>query len=115
MTGASPPAPLYFMVIGTDKPGALSLRVATRARHRDWLRGRHDRVTVLLSGASLEGDSTTMNGSLLVVAAACYEDVLAFSQADPYAHAGLFASVEIRRWDWTFGNPNGPTASVNPI
>ncbi|MGN5478385.1 hypothetical protein ACTMU2_19450 [Cupriavidus basilensis] len=34
---------------------------------------------------------------------------------DPYAHAGLFASVEIRRWDWTFGNPNGPTASVNPI
>jgi uncharacterized protein YciI len=115
MTSATNPAPMYFMVIGTDKPGATPVRLATRARHRDWLRGPHERVKVVLSGASLERDSTAMNGSLLVVAADGYEDVLAFSQADPYAHAGLFASVEIRRWDWTFGNPEGPTASVNPI
>lgn len=115
MTSADNPVPMYFMVIGTDKRDALPLRVATRARHRDWLRGSHERVAVVASGASLERDSTIMNGSLLVVAASCYEDALAFAQADPYAHAGVFENVEIRRWDWTFGSPNGPTASVNPI
>jgi len=108
-------APMYFMVIGTDKPDSLALRTATRRRHRDWLRGDHAHVTVVASGASLAGDTTTMNGSLLIVAAASHEDVAAFSRADPYFEAGLFASVDIRRWDWTFGNPDGPTPSVNPI
>ncbi len=105
---------MHFMVIGTDKPGSLNLRIATRSVHRDWLRGRHERVTVVMSGASLEHDSTTMNGSLLIVSAASYEDVVQFSQADPYVKAGLFENVDIRRWDWTFGNPEG-TASVNPL
>lgn len=108
-------APMYFMVIATDKLDSLALRVAMRPRHRDWLRGGHERVTVVASGASLEGESTVMNGSLLIVAAASHEDVVTFSHADPYFRAGLFASVDIRRWDWTFGNPNGPTPSVNPI
>lgn len=108
-------APMYFMVIATDKPDALALRHATRARHRDWLRGNHARVTVVASGASLAGHSTAMNGSLLIVSAASHDDVLAFSHEDPYYRAGLFASVDIRRWDWTFGGPNGPTASVNPL
>lgn len=106
---------MYFMVIGTDKPDSLDLRVATRKTHRSWLRGHHLRVTVLQSGASLEGDSTTMNGSLLIVKADSYDDVLRFSTSDPYAKAGLFEKVDIRRWDWTYGNPDGSTNSVNPI
>jgi uncharacterized protein YciI len=27
------------------------------------------------------------------------------SAADPYAKAGLFGSVEIRQWNWTFNKP----------
>ncbi len=29
----------------------------------------------------------------------------ALSAADPYAKAGLFESVEIRPWNWTFNKP----------
>jgi len=106
---------MYFMVIGTDKPNSLALRTATRKAHRNWLRGDHASVTVLQSGASLNRDSTTMDGSLLIVAAESYNDVLLFSQADPYFKANLFETVDIRRWDWTYGNPDGSTTSVNPV
>jgi uncharacterized protein YciI len=29
----------------------------------------------------------------------------AFAEADPYAQAGLFSSVDIRPWKWTLGAP----------
>jgi uncharacterized protein YciI len=47
-----------------------------------------------------------MNGSLLVVEAGSLEEANAIADKDPYARAGLFASVEIRPWRWTVGNPD---------
>jgi uncharacterized protein len=32
-------------------------------------------------------------------------DKPAFADRDPYAHAGLFAPVEIRPWKWTLRYP----------
>ena len=39
--------------------------------------------------------------------AVCLETVREFAAADPYSLAGLFASVEVRPWNWTVGNPDG--------
>ena len=42
-------------------------------------------------------------GSMLVVEAADIATAQAFAAADPYARAGLFASVEIRPWRLAVG------------
>ncbi|MNR23761.1 YciI-like protein [compost metagenome] len=46
-----------------------------------------------------------MNGTLLVIEAHSLPEVEAFVQDDPYVQAGLFASVQIRPWHWSLGNP----------
>ena len=47
-----------------------------------------------------------MNGSLVVIEAASLEAARAIAAGDPFAKAGLFASVEIRPWRWTMNNPD---------
>jgi len=42
---------------------------------------------------------------LIVVDAPSLEDARKIADGDPFAKAGLFASVEIRRWRWTIGQP----------
>ncbi len=46
-----------------------------------------------------------MTGSLVVIEASNRDEILAISQEDPYARAGLFESVEIRPWNWAIKNP----------
>jgi uncharacterized protein YciI len=46
-----------------------------------------------------------MNGTLLVIEAGSLPEVEAFIQDDPYVQAGLFASIQIRPWHWSLGNP----------
>ena len=46
-----------------------------------------------------------MTGSLVVIEASSRDEALAISQEDPYAHADLFESVEIRPWNWVVKNP----------
>ena len=41
----------------------------------------------------------------VVVEAADADAAASISAADPYAKVGLFESVEIRPWTWTFNNP----------
>lgn len=95
----------YFAVFATDRPGSAALRAEIRETHRRYLRapGGHD-VVVRLGGPTLEEYSGAMNGTLLVVEAADIAAVRAFVADDPYSHAGLFASVEIRPWCWSLGN-----------
>jgi uncharacterized protein YciI len=46
-----------------------------------------------------------MNGSLVVVEAATLDAARKIASSDPFAKAGVFASVEIRPWLWTINNP----------
>lgn len=96
----------YFAIFGTDKPGALELRTATRPAHREYLRnpGAH-RVKLHHGGPTMTDDGERMNGTLLVVEAESLEAVRAFAADDPYARAGIFERVEIRPWAWTTGAP----------
>jgi uncharacterized protein YciI len=96
----------FFAVFATDHPGSLALRQRLRPSHQAHLRAsdRH-RVIVRLGGPTLDEAGAAMNGTLLVIEAGSLPEVEAFIQDDPYVQAGLFASIQIRHWHWSLGNP----------
>jgi uncharacterized protein YciI len=90
---------MLFAIICHDRPGALQLRLDTRKAHLDHLeRNKPMLVTV---GPMLDGDGQPI-GSLLLVEAEDHAAAQAFANADPYAQAGLFASVEVRPFRMVF-------------
>jgi uncharacterized protein len=97
---------MYFAVWGTDRAGALPDRERVRENHRAHLRnpGEHP-VKVMLGGPTFEETSGTMNGSMLVIEADSIEAVRRFLADDPYALAGVYASVDVRPWNWGLGAP----------
>ncbi|MEZ2353209.1 YciI family protein [Caballeronia sp. RCC_10] len=97
----------YFAVFATDKSGMRDVRERVRPLHRMYLRNAASQhgVFVRLGGPTLAPQCDAMNGTLLVVEAEGINDVMAFIGNDPYMQAGLFDRVEVRPWDWSFGNP----------
>jgi uncharacterized protein YciI len=96
----------FFAVFATDHPDSLALRQRLRPSHQAHLRATGDhRVVVRLGGPILDDGGTAMNGTLLVIEAGSLPEVEAFMQDDPYVQAGLFASIQIRPWHWSLGNP----------
>ena len=98
---------MYFVIFGTDKPGVLATREATRPKHRVHLQEHKRKVKLHHGGPTLAEDGKSMNGTLLVVEADSIEEVRAFVADDPYTKAGIFEKVEIRPWNWTTGVPDG--------
>jgi uncharacterized protein YciI len=94
---------MLYALICTDKPGSLPLRKANRPEHLAYLQSLGD--TVLFAGPFTDADGA-MNGSLVVIEAASLEEARRISAGDPFAKAGVFASVDIRPWLWTINNPN---------
>lgn len=93
----------YFVVIGTDRPGAHALREQLRPKHREWLREHPGHpIEVLHGGPTLAADGS-MDGTVLIVRAPDANAVQEFMAADPYTRRCLFAEVSIRRWAWTLG------------
>jgi len=90
--------PLYVLTC-IDKPGSLPVRLRAREDHLAFVKGDPN---VRLGGPFLD-DKGEMTGSLLVIEAADLAAARAFSARDPYALAGLFASVDIRAWRNTIG------------
>ena len=97
---------MHFAFLCQDKPDSLQLRTDTRPAHLEWLNKINGEGTLAFAGPFLDGDGKA-NGSLVVVKAGTLEEAKAISAADPYAKAGLFASVDIRPWTWTFNTPEG--------
>ena len=102
---------MYFAVWATDRAGALPERERVREQHRARLRnpGVHA-LKVVLGGPTLSEDAGTMNGTLLVVQAESIDAARQFIAGDPYALAGVYASVEVRPWNWGLGQPDTPAA-----
>ena len=94
---------MLFALICTDKPNSLALRQANRPEHVEYLNSLGD--AVVLAGPFTEADGETMNGSLIVIEAASLQAARDIAVGDPFAKAGLFASVEIRPWLWTLNKP----------
>ena len=95
---------MLYAAICTDKPGSLDKRKANRPEHLAYLKSLGE--ALVLAGPFSEEDGTSMNGSLIVVEAASLEDARKLFDGDPFAKAGIFASVEIRPWLWSINRPS---------
>ena len=83
-----------FSIIALDKPDSLALRVATRPAHLDHAKSIGDKLKY--GGPFLTNEAEPKPyGSLLIIEAESLAEVEAFAAADPYAKAGLFASVKV--------------------
>ena len=89
---------MRFALICNDKAGALEIRKANREAHLAYLA----ETKAELAGPFLDAEGN-MNGSLVVIEAADRAAAEAWAANDPYAKAGLFASVEIREWKKVIG------------
>lgn len=83
------------MIRCTDRPGAVELRVATRAEHLAYLEPHLPRI--LAAGALLDDDGQPV-GSLIVFDTEDRAEAEGFAAEDPYNRAGLFEAVEVTRW-----------------
>jgi uncharacterized protein YciI len=94
---------MLYALYCTDKPDGLDLRLQVRPDHVAYLKSLGDKLKI--AGPFLD-DAGKMMGSLVVVEAADRAGAEAMSANDPYRKSGLFASVEIRAWNWTLNNPD---------
>lgn len=90
-----------FVLVCHDKPNSLDLRMATREAHLAYARANSGKVK--LGGPILDAKGD-MAGSLLIFDTEDVAEVQAFTDADPYALAGLFGKVEILPFKATLGN-----------
>lgn len=93
---------MHFVALCADKAGALQIRLDTRPRHVEWLAAHSAQVKV--AGPFLNAEDQ-MVGSMLILDCASENEARALLASDPYAQAGLFASVDLRPWRWVIGEP----------
>ncbi len=86
-------------LICQDKPGALQTRIDNRAAHLAYI---NDTGIVDLAGPFLNADGQ-MTGSLVVLNVTDMAQAQAWAASDPYAVAGLFASVTLQEWKRVVG------------
>ena len=89
-----------FVLVCTDKPDSLALRMATRPAHLAYA-GTHSAKMKL--GGPLLDDAGEMAGSLIILDVETRAEVEDFTANDPYSLAGLFQSVQILPYRVTLG------------
>ncbi len=90
---------MRIAVICRDKPGHEELRKANRDAHLAYLR---ETGVVEMAGPFLDAQGA-MTGSLLVLDMPDMAAAEAWAADDPYAKAGLFASVTLDEWKKVIG------------
>jgi uncharacterized protein YciI len=89
----------FFAIHCIDKPGTTDLRAATRPDHLAHIDAVADRI---VAAGPLLGIDGTPIGSLMIIDFADRKAAIQFAAADPYALAGLFASVAVTAWRKVF-------------
>jgi len=90
---------MLVSLIAKDKQGALEVRKANRDAHVAYLKASD---CVVQAGPFLD-DAGDMMGSLIILDVGTMSDAEDWAQNDPYAKAGLFASVELIHWNKVIG------------
>ena len=93
---------MLFCLLCTDKPNSLDLRLKVRADHLAYLARLGAKMKT--AGPFLD-DAASPIGTLVIIEAEDRSAAEEIAAADPYALAGLFASVEIKAWKWVLKNP----------
>jgi hypothetical protein len=92
---------MIYIATCIDKPDSLVKRMARRPAHLVYLASLGAKVRA--AGALLDSTGQTPIGSLLVFETLDEAETRAMLAADPYAEAGLFASVEVTPWRQALG------------
>ncbi|AHF85989.1 YciI-like protein [Rhizobium beringeri] len=95
---------MLFALLCKDKPGHLNVRMDTRPTHIEHLNKLNAEGTLKIAGPFLDDDGKPC-GSLIIVEAESKEAARALADADPYAKAGLFESVDVKAYNWVFNKP----------
>ncbi|MBY3379952.1 YciI-like protein [Rhizobium laguerreae] len=95
---------MLFALLCKDKPGHLNVRMDTRPTHIEHLNKLNAEGTLKIAGPFLDDDGKPC-GSLIIVEAESKEAARALANADPYAKAGLFESVDVKAYNWVFNKP----------
>ncbi len=93
---------MLFALLCTDRPNSIDLRLAVRPDHVKYLESLGP---ALKAAGPFTTDEGSPIGSLVIIEAADRAAAKSMADNDPYAKAGLFASVDIRAWKWTLKNP----------
>ncbi len=96
---------MLFALVALDKPGHLQVRLDTRPDHVAYLNDLTQKGILKFAGPFLDADGKP-NGSLVSIEADNLDAAKAILAEDPYAKAGLFASTDVRPWNWVFGKPD---------
>ncbi len=91
-----------FAIHCIDKPLQQDLRAATRPAHLAHLETMLDRVVV--AGPLLDDEGGPI-GSMLLMEFPDRRAAVMFAAEDPYARAGLFASVAVTAWRQVLPKP----------
>jgi uncharacterized protein len=87
---------MHWMIKCRSKPGTGDLRKATIPAHRAHL--EKYRAETWFSGPIFTDDGETAIGSLRFIEFPDRATATAYIDADPYAMAGIFESIDIQRW-----------------
>jgi len=88
-----------YALVCIDKPDALAIRLANRDAHLEHIRASG----VVAMAGPLLNEAGGMTGSLIVLDVDDAASAERWASADPYAQAGLFATVGIHRWKKVVG------------
>lgn len=86
---------MLYVIHCCDKPGHLQVRLDNRPAHIEYLKGYGDQLHA--AGPTLD-EQGEMNGSVVILDLEDRAAAEAFAAGDPYAKAGLFASVTVSTW-----------------
>lgn len=92
---------MWYVILGTDRPGSLDARLAARPAHLERLQALRDAGRLLTAGPCPAMDAEDpgpagFTGSLIVAEFDSLADAEAWAQADPYRAQGVFESVSVR-------------------
>ena len=86
---------MLFLIRCVDKPGYGPVRTESRPRHLEYLDDFKSQVR--FAGPILNEKKETPMGSIFIMDFSDRGEAERFAAEDPYARAGLFASVDIAR------------------
>ena len=89
-----------YAIITRDRTDAGSLRADTRAAHLEYLKQFSEQI--IAGGGFLTDAGELDGGGLIIVDTEDRQEAERLAENDPYTKAGLFESVEIRRWRKVF-------------
>ncbi len=98
---------MLYAIIAKDVANSLEKRLAARPAHLERLNVLLDEGRLILAGPHPAIDTEDpgeagFSGSLIVAEFNSQEDAQAWAAADPYQHAGVYASVSVKPFKKVF-------------